>query len=844
MKKIYLVDVSSMFFRAFYAVRPLNAADGTPVNAVYGFISMIAKLLKEKNPDYMVFCYDRKEPSFRKDLDQNYKANRSEMPEELQVQMPYIRQVAGLFGIADIELPGYEADDLIGTIAKMANQESYEAVIVSGDKDFCQLVNSHTVVYDTMKEIVTTPELIQEKYGVTPSQFIDYLAITGDSSDNIKGVAGVGPKGAQKLIEEFGSLDKIYSDLNQIKSEGTRKKLEDSKENVFLARKLVTIAVDAPIEKKMEDFKRKKIQAEELRQFFRKLNFKTFEKSILDENKLEVSNQVRTEPIPEATVENKSVKLELKVWDKDHFLAQKRKPHFWYMHKSEVYVILEQSLYHIPAEEYYDEALFSNLIWNGFDIKSIWSHLKLPLSITEAAEVKLDLMVAAYALKTSAIDLEKLSRKYLSKDIDLKKIEILELADVILSLSHIIEKEIEEIHVATIYQKLDRPIIKILYKMEQAGIKLDISKLNSFSKQLENEIKDLEIKIHQQAGESFNIASPKQLGVILFEKLNLEVTKKTKTGYSTDNEVLEKIKHPIAELIIQYRELAKLKSTYVDSLPQLSDIKDRVHTKFNQALTTTGRFSSTDPNLQNIPIKTEKGKIVRQCFVAEKDNKLLSLDYSQIELRVLAHISGDKGLTQAFNDDLDIHQATAAEVFAVPLNQVSKEQRRIAKAVNFGIAYGQGAFGLADTLGISRTESKDIIEKYFKKFSGIKDYIDFTIENAHKNKYVETLFGRRRYIDELSSSNVMLRKFGERAAINAPIQGTASDLVKMAMIDIHKSIPLSMLLQIHDELIFEGTEEQILKFLPQIKYKMENVAYLKVPLKVNYSIGLNWDESH
>jgi DNA polymerase-1 len=361
---------------------------------------------------------------------------------------------------------------------------------------------------------------------------------------------------------------------------------------------------------------------------------------------------------------------------------------------------------------------------------------------------------------------------------------------------------------------------------------------------LGQELAVIETKIHEIAGEKFNIGSPKQLGVILFEKLGLEALKKTKTGYSTDNDVLEKLQHPIAQQVIEYRELAKLKSTYVDALPELVDENHRVHGSFNQALTATGRLSSTAPNLQNIPIKTEKGQIVRQCFIADEGQKLLSLDYSQIELRVLAHISQDKNLIQAFADDLDIHQATAAEVFSISLKEVTKEQRRIAKAVNFGIAYGQGAFGLAETLGISRTESKEIIEKYFNRFSGIKEYIDTTIEQAHKNKYVETLFGRKRYIDELNSINVMVKKFGERAAINAPIQGTASDLMKLAMIDIAKNISLKLILQVHDELIFEGTEEEIIKNLPKIKYKMENVAKLKVPLKVNHALGNNWDQSH
>ena len=406
------------------------------------------------------------------------------------------------------------------------------------------------------------------------------------------------------------------------------------------------------------------------------------------------------------------------------------------------------------------------------------------------------------------------------------------------------KKALHEKDLYVIYEKLEKPVVSMLFAMEQKGIKLDLGFLNEFSTELGHDLGIQEKKIYQHAGEEFNIASPKQLGVVLFEKMGLESTKKTKTGYSTDNDVLENLNHPIAKELILYRELAKLKSTYVDALPEMADQAGRVHTHFNQALTATGRLSSTSPNLQNIPIKTEKGQRVRKAFIAAEGKKLLSLDYSQIELRVLAHISEDPGLIRAFRDDLDIHTATASEIFSTDLKAVTKEQRRIAKAVNFGIAYGQGVFGLAATLGIGRKEAADIIERYFIKFSGIREYIETTIKKAHEQKYVETLFGRRRYIPELDNKNVMVKKFGERAAINAPIQGTASDLVKMAMIELKGELKIDLLLQVHDELIFEATEEAIHQQLSWIKETMENVVKLKVPLKVNYAIGKNWDEAH
>lgn len=847
-----------MFFRAFYAIRPLSAADGTPVNAVYGFISMIVKLLKEKNPEYIVFCYDRKEPSFRKDLDVNYKANRTEMPDDLQVQMPFIRQVAPLFGICDIEVAGYEADDVIGTLSIMAKQHNLQAVIVSSDKDFCQLVDSHVIMYDTMKEMTTTPELVFEKYGVTPGQFIDYLAITGDASDNIKGVAGIGPKGAQKLIQDFGTLENIYKSLDKISSESTKQKLIASEKDVFLAKKLVSISLDVPVQKNVEDFKRQPLKKEELRSFFQKLNFKTFEKNVLDEGKvsyngtaaeLVIDTSVPTVTVDHAEVSSKPVvalNIQECTWDATvvaHRL-QTEKP-LIFSHQNEIGFGFDQDLFLVNPEEIIDKSFLNNLKWSGYDLKTVWHRLQLSDEVVLQANVVWDLMVAAYVTKASdTSDIEKLSKNYLKEEFKLKDAAAIDVYKVLLQVDKIVTAAMADTEALAIYEKMDRPLIKILHRMEKNGIKLDVQQLSVFSKELGAELEILEAKIHEIAKEKFNVGSPKQLGVILFEKLGLEAIKKTKTGYSTDNDVLEKLKHPIAQLVIEFRELAKLKSTYVDSLPQLVDENHRVHGSFNQALTTTGRLSSTQPNLQNIPIKTEKGQRVRRCFIAEKEHKLLSLDYSQIELRVLAHISKDKNLIQAFADDLDIHQATAAEIFSIKLSEVNKDQRRIAKAVNFGIAYGQGVFGLAETLGISRSESKEIIEKYFNRFSGIKEYIDSTIEMAHKNKYVETLFGRKRYIDELNSINVMIKKFGERAAINAPIQGTASDLVKLAMVDISKNVDLKMILQVHDELIFEGTEQKIKEFVPKIKYKMENVARLSVPLKVNYAIGNTWDESH
>ncbi len=877
-KSIYIVDVSSMFFRAFYAIRPLTSSQGVPVNAVYGFISMIVKLFKDKKPDHVVFCYDRKEPSFRKTLYTEYKANRSEMPEDLQVQMPYLKKVGSLFGICDMELDTFEADDLIGTVTRMARKEDYEVFIVSGDKDFCQLVSDHVFLYDTMKELTYNPAMVKEKHGVTPAQFIDYLAITGDTSDNIPGVAGIGPKGAQKLIEDFGTLENIYENIDKVSSASIRDKLIKSKENAILSKTLVTIVCDAPIKQTIEDFKIKPFKVDELRAFLQDLNFKTFEKNLIGEGQTafiapsttSATGEDAREIVSSVTGRRFNVEggaedpaaevpplqpLNVKEWNDEEI--QKR------IDQQEKFFIFTESSYiglGFPGEGLQDlhdfymtdvsacKLNWSKAVWSGFDLKKVWT--QLGVQPNRSFTILHDLMLECYVLRAAdSEDIEKLSNHFLQQPLNLDDIEDAKLKiqlfySTCVQLSKVVLPELESKDLQVIYENLEKPLIGIIYEMERKGIKLDLSFLKSFSEELAGSIKQQEIKIHELAGEDFNIASPKQLGVVLFEKMGLEVIKKTKTGYSTDNDVLEKLGHPIAKEIVEFRELSKLKSTYVDALPVMADQADRVHSHFNQALTATGRLSSTNPNLQNIPIRTERGQRVRKAFIAEKGKKLLSVDYSQIELRVLAHMSDDAGLIKAFKEDLDIHTATAAEVFGISLNEVTKDQRRIAKAVNFGIAYGQGTYGLAEALGIGRKESADIIERYFAKFGGIRDYIESTIKKAHEQKFVETLFGRRRYIAELDNKNVMIKKFGERAAINAPIQGTASDLVKMAMIELAPNLKIDLLLQVHDELIFEGPEEVIQEQLSWIVETMQSVAKLKVPLKVNYAIGYNWDEAH
>ncbi|MFP5518707.1 MAG: DNA polymerase I [Bdellovibrionia bacterium] len=863
MKKVYLIDVSAMFFRAYYAIRPLSSPTGLPVNAIYGFMSMLIKLIKDEKPEYMIFCYDRKEPSFRKALYDGYKANRTEMPEDLAKQIPYIKQIAGLLGVKDLEVPDYEADDIIGSIVAKKDLWNAQMIIVSGDKDFSQLVQDNVILYDTMKDVRLDSAGVKSKWGVSPEQFIDYLAIVGDSSDNVPGVKGIGEKGALKLLEQFQTLEKIYEQIDAVDSKSIKQKLIDSKEMAFLSKKLVTIVTSVPVSERIEDYRIQSLKRDELRKFLQELNFKTFEKSLLGElslngesspdNKVSLaqSSPATQSPSGGSSTDQASVALvkveralltEKVLENTQQVLPFEQGQELWGVESPRgVFVADAECVYELPGEPKSWGAKFMALgiKWKGFDLKSFWHRL----GISQGHAVW-DSMLAAYVLKArDTSEFAKIYESYCHETLP----ELASASQVFaaqLDLADKLEHELEKIHGKDILEKFDLPLANILLKMENRGIALDKDLLKQQSIKLEQDISVLEKQIIDLAGEKFNVASPKQLGVILFEKLGLEAGKKTKTGYSTDNEVLQGLDHPIAPLVLEFRELSKLKSTYVDALPQLADEEGRVHTSFNQALTTTGRLSSTHPNLQNIPIRTPRGQEVRKAFVAGKGLSLLSADYSQIELRVLAHISEDPNLIKAFADDLDIHAATAAEIYGLSLKEVTSDLRRAAKAVNFGIAYGQGAFGLAENLGISRSEAKEIIDRYFTRFKNVKDYIENTIKSAHEKGYVETLFGRRRYIEELSSKNMALKKFGERAAINAPIQGTASDLVKLAMIELDQKIEIPMLLQVHDELIFEGQESKLHDEAKKIISIMENVTKLKVPLKVNYAIGLNWDEAH
>ncbi len=856
MKRLFLVDSSSLFFRAFYAIRPLTSPSGLPVNAIYGYLSMILKLIKDERPDYLAFCYDVKEPSFRKDIYSEYKSNRTEMPEDLAKQMPYIKKVSELLGIKSYEQVGLEADDLIGCLSEWGLTQDLAVYIVSGDKDFAQLVKENVYLYDTMKDTRIDAKGVVEKWGIKPEQFRDYLAIVGDSSDNVPGIKGIGPKGAIKLLEEYTTLEGIYDNIDKI--EGKLKiKLVENKDNAFLSKVLVTIKTDCISDIKINELEYSLNSNPDLDAWLDELNFKTFKKTISDlasmpaqapkpvtdmastKSKNPVAAPVRQ--VKEIKAEQTSLNLDsLKVLETVRDLDPTQV--FFFEWNDLVYAVVGSELQRVNADKNWKDEL-KTWEWTGFDLKCVWKKIDVDL---DSVKIRSDLMIDVNTLTSKdASTLLKAFKAMGQVDELTEKSSVYEVFEALKRMLTLVATQLPETDFASVLKEMEYPLIPVLAKIERAGFAVDTKQLDEYSKELQAQILVLEKEIFTVAGKEFNIGSPKQLSQILFQKLGLEGSKKTKTGFSTDNEVLEKLNHPIVPLILDYREITKLKSTYVDSLPeQVSPQDHRIHTTFSQALTATGRLSSNNPNLQNIPIKTERGRRVRQAFVAGRGNKILSVDYSQIELRILAHYSNDRGLIQAFENDLDIHAATASEVFNVPLNEVTNDLRRIAKAVNFGIAYGQGAFGLSETLGIPRADATKIIADYFTKFSGVRAYIDDTIKYAHENGFVKTLFGRKRIISELSAKNPALKKFGERAAINAPIQGSASDIVKLAMIKLDSKIKSKMILQVHDELLFESDEETLQKELPLIKDVMENIVSLKVPLKVNSQIALNWDDAH
>ncbi|MDE0151384.1 MAG: DNA polymerase I [Bdellovibrionales bacterium] len=845
-KTVYLVDASSIFFRAYYAI-PFMQSQKTKIqtSAIYGYLTTTLKILEQFKPQYLVYCFDRKEPTHRVKYYKEYKANREEMPEDLEEQVPYIHKVTDLMGIQKMDLKGYEADDLIGSLACWSKNKKAQVVVISSDKDFAQLVDNQIKLYDPMKDIYYDNEGVQKKWGVKPNQIVDYLAIVGDSSDNIPGVRGIGQKGAQKLLLEYKTMDDIYSNIDKV-PEKLAQKLKDSKKEAFLSQKLARIITDLKLVSGFKDFERQPLQKQEMLELLDNLEFRSIRRKMFadaeDSKKKKVSS-VSKEKLPQ-----KIKGLRKYSWSLNE-LQESLKPYEEVgvaVLDSQVHLFLKKAWVQVQTKSLnlVGELLSHKKVkWWGYDLKSIWKEMEVKSPIASW-----DLMVAGYLVENKpSTDLISLVRQVCGEE-ELNEENIIPL---LVDLRKHYEQKIEEMKLDFVFQNIEMPLVSVLYKMERRGVLINHKQLLLEKTNLECDLLELENQIFAQSGHPFNIASPQQLAYVLFDEMGLAKGRKTKTGFSTDSDVLQALTHhhPIAQLILDYRELFKLKTTYVEGLLEAIDKKTkRVHTQFKQTITATGRLSSAHPNLQNIPIRTSRGRQIRKVFVSKKDHVLISADYSQIELRILALFSKDPGLKEAFLKGEDIHKSTAKELFNVPLDEVSAEQRRIAKAVNFGITYGQTAFGLSETLGVSRFRGGELVDQYFKKFSKVRDYIESHLAQARKTGYVETLFGRRRMIPELFSKNVRLKKFGERAAVNASIQGTASDLVKLAMVHLNASVWSRLLIQVHDELLFECPKEGVEYEKTSIQEIMEGEGVeelsLDIPLKVNIGSGSNWDEAY
>ncbi len=819
MGKALIFDGNSILNRAFYGVRPLNAPDGLPTNALYGFVGMINKAFSQiGGADYAAIAFDLKEKTFRHIACESYKATRKPMPEELALQLPFSKQIATALGIKVLEIAGYEADDILGTLSAEFTKGGHKTYIVTGDRDSFQLVNeSVTVLLSSNDDTkVTTPKEIMEKYGCEPRRLIDIKALMGDSSDNIPGVPGIGEKGAIKLISEYGTLDNIYEHAEEIAG-SVGKKIREGKESAYTSRFLAEIKLDVPLNCDIENCKFNGNDILALRELYTRLGFKQF----LD--------KLNT-PTLEACEEEAYIEI-----PKDSFGGCKEV--YLYTDGENLFAFAEGKCFKGKAE---DLKVFKDcetaVCWSSKEILHLCG--KVGATLNNVQDISLMAYVCAPA--DNGVSFGKVCLDLLGVNSNDVKVSLL--PEIYNKLEEKLTPELKKL-----YSEIELPLASLLCNMERQGFCVDKNALNSFSEMLTNAVAEEEEAIWALAGEKFNINSPKQLGNILFEKLMLPHYRKTKSGYSTDVSVLEKLEpyHPIIPLILDYRKDSKLKNTYCDGLGKQITPEGRIHTTFKQTQTLTGRLSSAEPNLQNIPVRSERGRELRRFFVAENGNILIDADYSQIELRVLAHVSGDEALINAFNRNEDIHTVTASQVFGVPCEQVTSEMRKRAKAVNFGIIYGIGDYSLSQDLKIPRKTAAEYIENYLAKYPSVRDYLENTKQFARENGFVETMFGRRRYIPELSVSNKNLQAFGERVAMNTPIQGAAADLIKIAMIRTDKmlreaGLKARLILQIHDELIIDSPLEEADEAEAILRQAMETAAELKVPLAVDIHRGESW----
>jgi len=901
-KTLYIIDGTALFYRAYFAFirNPLINSKGENISATFGFINSLLKIINGEQPDYLTIAFDTRQPTFRHKMYDEYKSTRAKMPEELVDQLPRIHQAVEALNIPVFEKEGYEADDIIGTIATKAAKEGLDVWCVSGDKDFFQLVNDNIKIYypkrTTGEAEKFGPEEIKNKFGVYPSKVIDKLALMGDSSDNVPGIRGIGPKTADNLLTQFGSLEKILENYELIKSKGVRQKIAADKDNALLSKKLVTIKKDVPIEFNIEDLKRKEINFEAAKKLFVELEFQNLLKQLFRDTE---SNQLPEMEKMSSKVDYKTVtsiddlKLIIEKLSKVKEIAVDTETTSIHSLLAKLVGVSltdkAQTGYYVPLGHSVDkeknlpkqEALkeLKKLLENP-KVQKIGQNIKYDLQVLHHYDIDIhpisfDTMIASYVLNPSAREnsLNYLAMKYFNyrmqpikdligsgkkqKTFDTVPIEkatfyAVEDADYTYRLRGKLAPLIDEYEMNNLYYNIELPLIRVLSDMEETGIRIDTNFLAELSIEIQKKIEELEKEIYKIAGVKFNINSTKQLSHLLFEKLNLPTKGKTakKTDYSTDVKVLEELAHihPFPKLILDYRQLTKLKNTYIDAIPKLvNPDTGRVHTSFNQTITATGRLSSTDPNLQNIPVRTEEGKQIRKAFIpTDKNHTLLVADYSQIELRILAHYSDDQSLIKAFKNNEDIHARTAAEVFGVSLDKVTREMRQAAKTANFAIIYGVSAYGLSQQGSLTVTESKEFIDTYFERYPGIKKYMDTMKQSAREKGYVTTLFNRRRYLPEINSKNYRVRQFAERIAINTPIQGTAADMIKVVMIKIHKKIDKmrsKMVLQVHDELVFDADRNEVEELKHIVKNNMEKAVKLNVPIIVDIGTGDNWLEA-
>ena len=885
-ERLFLIDGQSFCYRAFYAIRELTNSKGEPTNAIYGFVTTLRKLLREEKPDYMAVCFDRKEATFRHERYEAYKIHRKPMPDALVEQIPHIKEFVHAYRIPVFEQPGFEADDLLGTIAKKAEQAGMDTIIVTGDKDMLQLVSDKVKILNVYQEKLLDRKSVKERFGgLAPQQVVDVLSLAGDASDNIPGVPGVGEKTAVDLIREFHSLDGVYQHLDKVKGAARQKALKENEQIARLSRDLALIDCHVPVEIDLEKMKLKSPDENQLAELVKHFEFRSLLKELTPTGETGEENRKYHTVLDEATLErlvkklaqSKAFAVDTETTSEDPLRAHLVGMSFSMKAMEAYYVPIALAHHQGKGIDWKKVKKLVAPVLENERIQKYGQNIKYDLIVLRRHDIELrgitfDTMVASYLINPIKLNhnLDDISFEYLGvkkiafedlvgsgrKQILMDQVPIEKIseyaaedADCVFRLVELFRRLLEVHQLVELFEHLEMPLVRVLAQMEMNGVAVDLKFLKELSDRLGHDLGELTSEIYKEAGEEFNINSTKQLADILFTKLKLPVIKRTKTGYSTDVSVLEKLaqSYKLPKLLLEYREKTKLKSTYLDAFPELVHPETkRIHTSFNQTVTSTGRLSSSEPNLQNIPIKTEIGRQIRRAFVPRaKGWKILSADYSQIELRVLAHLSADPNLTKAFQDNLDVHRFTATLLYGTDLESVTHEMRNVAKTINFSIVYGVSAFGLAQSLAISVSEAQAFIDSYFARYPKVKDYLEAEKEEARERGFLKTIFGRRSYFPDIRSSNSNLRQFAERAAINAPIQGSAADIINVAMIHIQtelesRSLKSLMTLQVHDELVFDVPEDELGELESLVREKMEGAYSLSVPLKVDLRVGTSW----